>query len=208
MISSAIPQQRMMLYLLIAGLLPILGVYLSFSYEKNSLNQLENQIEKLESGAFSREKKQALNMATMAHFREADHYYIDKQLETLSFLEPEIESLKKMLSNPNFPEDEAVKKRFDYLSGEENSLVFTEGVVQSTPLFQEVTETLVHPVEVNVDDIKNILCRIEGVPIGNCTLPENRPQLLILDFKIDKKNVSEKNQIFILNLKLLKREFI
>src|SRR5262249_902807 len=139
---------------------------------------------------------------------DADHFYIDKHLETLSFLQPEIEGLQKALSNKNFPDDENIKKRLEFLTGPSKNMVFTEGVVQSTPQFQEVTESLVHPVEVNEDDLRTILARIEGTQIGSEAPSPNRPQLIILDFKLERKSVTEKNQVFVLNLKLLKREFL
>lgn len=205
---SNIPQKRLILYLLAAGLVPIVIAWFSFSSQLDTVSTLENQMWHLQDMAFTREKKQAVNIAVRNHFRDADHFYIDKNLETLTFVEPEIESLKSMLNNPNFPEDENIKKRLELLTGSANTMVFTEGVVQSTPILQEVTETLVHPVEVNVSDLQQILCRIEGQSIGSCVPPPNRPQLIILDFKLDKKNVSEKNQVFLLNLKLLKREFL
>lgn len=204
---SSIPPKRLLLYLMLAGLIPIAIAWLSFSSQLNHVDELQQYIESLQNQAFIRENKQTTNMAVRSHFRDVDHFYIDKHLETVSLLEPELESLKGMLNNPNFPDDDAIKKRVDNLTNN-NSLVFTEGVVQSTPIFQEVTETLVHPVEVNIKDIQYILCRVEGVSLGGCTPPSNRPQLLILDFKIDKKKVSEKNEVFSLNLKLLKREFL
>ena len=202
-----IPQNRLLVYIALAGLVPIAIAWLVHASEMQSINSLKAFTTQLEERAFSREKKQATNMAIQNHFRDADHFYIDKYLETLLFLEPEIESLKTISDNPNFPPDENVKKRLEFLQGDGNALAFTEGVVQSTPYFQEVTETQVHPVEVNLEDLKTILCRIEGVSIDGCEPPPHRPQLLILDFKIEKKNVSEKNQVFQLNLKLLKREF-
>lgn len=204
---SSIPPKRLLLYIMLAGLIPIVIAWFSFSSQLSQTNELQQYIENLQNQAFIREKKQTVNMAVRSHFRDVDHFYIDKHLETLSLLEPEIESLKGMLNNPNFPDDDAIKKRVDNLTNN-NSLVFTEGVVQSTPIFQEVTETLVHPVEANVTDLQRILCRIEGLPLGDCSPPPNRPQLLILDFKIDKKKVSDKNEVFLLNLKLLKREFL
>ncbi len=205
---STIPPQRLIIYLLIGGLVPVLLAWFSLSSQFDTTNALESQMWRIQEMAYSREKKQAVNMAVRHHFSDVDHFYIDKHLETLSLLEPEIESLTNMLNNPNFPEDENIKKRLELILSHTNHLIFTEGVVQSTPIFQEVTETLVHPVEVDVGDIQQILCRIEGIPLGTCKPPPNRPQLMILDFKIDKKNVSDKNQVFSLNLKLLKREFL
>lgn len=205
---NTIPQNRLFLYFILIGLVPIALAWFYVTSQLNTTKTAETLIWHVQEQAYNREKKQAINMAVRNHFRDADHFYIDKNLETFSFLEPEIESLKNMLNNPNYPEDENVRKRLEGLSGSENSMAFTEGVVQSTPLFQEVTETLVHPVEVNLKDIQTLLCRIEGVTIDGCAPPPNRPQLIILDFKIEKKNVSEKNQVFVLNLKLLKREFL
>lgn len=205
---KSIPQKRLLLYLLLAGSLPILFAWLTFSSQLSSVNDLENNILQVQQLAYNREKKQSVNMAIRNYYRDADHFYIDKNLETITLLEPEIESLKNMTTDSNFNDDENIKKRLDALMGAANKISFTEGVVQSSPTFQEVTETLVHPIEVNVDDLRKILCYTEGIAIGDCTPPPNRPQLIILDFKLDKKNVSEKNQVFQLNLKLLKREFL
>lgn len=204
---STIPPKRLLLYILIAGVLPILFVWYMIASQLHKTDALQSQISNLKELSFIKESKQSSNSQVRAYFRDADHFYIDKHLETLTFLEPEIESMKKLLNNPNYPDDDVVKKRIDQLSGPGNSMIFTEGVVQSTPLFQEVTETLVHPVEVDVNDLKTILCRIEGIPLGPCMPPPNRPQLIITEFKIDRNAVSDKNEIYQLNLKLLKREF-
>lgn len=203
-----IPVNRLLLYIIIAGFLPVLLVLVYIYSGQDRLNSLESSIESLQHMAYMREKKQALNMTLRANYRESDHFYIDKNVETLSFLEPEVESLQKIISNKNYADDENVKKRLEFLTGTGNSLSFSEGVVQSSPIFQEVTETLVHPVEVNVNDLQKILSKIEGVDIGAYTPGPSRPQLIILDFKLEKKNINDKNDVFLLNMKLLKREFL
>jgi len=204
---SNIPQKRLMLYIMLLGIVPFLLLAFNFMSNLSNIASIENMIMNVHDIAYTREKKQAVNNAVRNNFRDADHFYIDKQIETLTFLEPEIESLQKVISNKNFPDDENIKKRLEFLTGN-NDMVFTEGVVQSNPSFQETTETLVHPVEVNVKDIRSILAKIEGVEIGKEAPGPNRPQLIILDFKLDKKHVTEKNDVFVLNLKLLKREFL
>jgi hypothetical protein len=205
---SNIPPQRLLLYIVIAGIIPILFAWYMSASKLNGIYSLEERILSLKEQAYIKEKKQASNISVRAYFRDADHFYIDKNLETLTFLEPEIESMRKLLDNPNYPDDDQLKKRIEQLTGPANSMIFTEGVVQSTPLFQEVVETLVHPVEVNVNDLQTVLCRIEGTSLGNCTPPPNRPQMIITEFKIDKKTVSENNQVYLMNLKLLRREFL
>lgn len=205
---SNIPPQRLLIYTLVVGIIPILIIWYIISSNLNNIYGVQDRIWSLAEQAYIKEKKQASNLAIRQNYRDADHFYIDKNLETLTFLEPEIDSMKKLLNNPNYPDDEQMKKRIEQLTGPTNSLIFTEGVVQSTPIFQEVVETLVHTVEVDVKDLQSILCRIEGIAIGDCVPPPNRPQLIITDFKIDKKTVTENNQVFLLNLKLLRREFL
>lgn len=205
---KGIPQSRLIIYIIVAGLLPLLAVGFHFMSQLDSLGQLENSVQMLEATALQREKRQATNTAVRNNFRDAEHFYIDKDIESIDLLEPEIESLTKVVNNPNFAEDDNIRKRLSFLGGPQNNLSFTEGVVQSTPFFQETTETLVHPVEVNMADLQNILAKIEGVEIGPYKPGPGRPQLIILDFKLEKKGISEKNEVFNLNMKLLKREFL
>lgn len=203
-----IPPTRLLIYVMSAGLIPLLIVLALFMSAQTELSELQDHIQQVKQLALIREKKQSVNMALRHHYRDADHFYIDKHLETLTFLENEIESLQKITTNKNYPEDESVKKRLEHLSGAGNNMIFSEGVVQAFPLFQETTETLVHTVEVNTTDLQQILSRIDGVEIGSFVPPPNRPQLIVLDFKLDRKTVNEKNEVFLLNLKLLKREFL
>lgn len=146
-------------------------------------------------------------MIVREHFRGADHFYIDKHLETLSFLESEAETLQKLVNNKYFAGDENVKKRLEFILGPSNDLLFSEGNVQSYPFFQETISSLVHPVEVNLEDLKEILALVEGSQIGPYKPGPNRPQLIIIDFKLDRKEATEKNEVFLLNMKLLKREY-
>ncbi len=203
-----IPFSRLILLLLCLGFLPFLySVFLFFS-QKNELEELQSNIESIQHQAVVKEKKQFLNLAVRQYFRDADHFYIDKYLETLVFLEPEIEQLQKIVKDKNFSDDERIKTRLEFLTGPTNALIFSEGVVQSFPFFQETSETLVHPVEVNALDIQKILARIEGVKMGNFTAGPHRPQLIVTEFKLDKKKVNDKSEVYLLNLKLIKREFL
>lgn len=203
-----IPVQRAVLYILLAGFLPLIFVGMVFLSRSNQLEEAQSMLQMVQHQAFVKEKRQALNLAVRQHFKEADHFYIDKYLETLVFLEPEVESLQKLVTDKNFNDDDRIKKRLEFLNSPNNSLVFSEGVVQSFPFFQETTETLVHPVEINTTDLQKVLSRVEGISIGPFNSSPNRPQLIITEFKLDKKKVNDKNEVFLLNLKLLKREFI
>lgn len=203
-----IPQTRLLAYIMVLGLIPFFLVLVNFMNDQASVSSIDNTIQMIGMMGANIEKKQALNIAVRNNYLDADHFYIDKNVENLQFLTPEIEGLEKVMTNKNFPDDENIKKRLEFLQSGENTLVFSEGIVQSNPFFQEVLETLVHPVEVDADDIREILAKIEGNPIRNYAPGPNRPQLIILEFKFDKKQLSEKNEVYLLNMKLLKREFV
>ena len=204
---SSIPFTRALIYIMIACLIPVVFVAIHLLFSLSALDTLEDKIDHVQTLGLQQEKKQATNLTVMNHFRDADHFYIDKHLEVLTFLEPEAEAIQKIMKNKNFTDDEVIKKRYAFLTGSGNSLRFSEGVVQTLPQFQETTETLIHPVEVNVDDIQKILSMIEGIQIGAYKPAPSRPQLIILDFKLEKKASADKNEVYQLNMKLLKREY-
>lgn len=208
-ILNNIPQGRALIYLVILCFIPSFIAALYIFSRLSDLDDLETKRQRVEEQAFTKEKRQSLNQTLRTHFKDADHFYIDKYLETLVFLEPEIETLQKITQSKNFPDDEGIKKRLEFLTGPANHLSFTEGVVQSYGTFQETTETLSHPLEVNIKDLYKILSRIEGIKVGDENPPPSRPQLIILDFRLDKKKGSDnQSEAFLLNMKLLKREFL
>ncbi len=167
----------------------------------------QEQVAMLGDQAFILEKKQSVNIAVKEYYMDSEHFYLDKYLEKLKFLEPEIESLHKLESNKNFAGDENVKQRIEFLSGDGNSMLFSEGNMQSYQYLQETIATLVHPVEVNLSDLKKVLTMIEGIDIPPNVSPSERPQLIILDLRLDRKDITFNNQVFVLNLKLLVREY-
>lgn len=205
---DSIPFSRALLYAMLFFLIPIVIVGGYIYSNVRSLNLINDKIENVQLLALQQEKKQAANITVINHFKDADHFYIDKYLEVLNFLEPEVEALQKIVQNKNFTDDEVLKKRLEFLTGTGNAMRFSEGVVQTHPQFQETTETLIHPVEVNLQDIQKILAFTEGIKIGSFSPAQNRPQLHIIEFKLEKKKSIDKNEVFLLNVKLLKREFL
>lgn len=201
-----IPQSRMIIYLIIAGFIPVLFTIFYLSEQLSQINQLNRTLDKVEVQALILEKKQASNIAVREHYKGSDRFYIDKNLETLKFLKPEVHSLEQLVNNPYFAGDESVKKRLNFLKNN-NTFLFSEGNVQTYPFFQETIASLTKPVEVNLEDLKKILTLIEGQPIGNYKPGSKRPQMIIIDFKLDRKEASENNEVFLLNMKILEREY-
>lgn len=203
---AQIPPSRLLLYCVLFGAILLAYPLISFIWVKDSVAQLEGEIDSIRSTALARSRKQAANLAAREHYRDADHFYVDKSLESLTFLNPEVEALKKILETPDYANDERLRKRYEFLISGENALQFSEGIVQSTPLFQEVTETMMHPVELDQKDLSLLLKRIERENPAEGAVQVQRPQLLISEFRLDRKNIYG-NDVFLLNMKLIKREF-
>ncbi len=192
-------------YLLVFGFIPtfILFYILVYHYlsEEDFFTSIENQIAKVHQTAESKEKKQSLNNCVRNYYCAADHYYIDQELESLTFLNHEREALEKLITSSTFTGNAAIEARYSFLTRESNHLLFNEGTMQSGEGFQETTEILSHPVEVAAEDLQEILSKIERKR-------EGQPQLIITDFKLEKKKTGLGNEAFDLNIKLLKREFL
>ncbi len=204
---NKIPVERVISYLLLIGVIPIVIVFFHFLANKSKLDELGHTIAQIEETRTIKDHKQSSNLAIKQLYKDADHFYIDKHLESLVFLENEIEMLQKLSEDPNFAGDDKIKRRLEFLTST-NTMSFSEGVVHSFPLFQETMETQTHPVEINSNDLKRILARIEGLSIGSHSSGPNRPQLLITECKLDKKEVMDNHEVFHLHLNVLKREFL
>lgn len=205
---SNIPKMRLLTYLIIISLVPALIVIIGLWQRSGELTSLDQRIEQIREKMVLRAARQAQNAAVMAYYRHADNFYIDKQLEKMHFLQPEVKALKNILQNKQFADNEELRRRLEYLSGPSNTLTYNEGAVVRYPTFKEVIETQTHPIEVDIDDIEHLLTLIEGVPLGGFEVPPGRPQLIILDMRLDKKKISEDNEVFLLNSRLLKREYL
>lgn len=203
---SRIPQTRLVFYALIIGALPIIIVLFQLMTFSSEVGDLKAEVRATYEAALIREKKQANNRAVLDHYQNSDRFYIDKYIESITLLKQETEALEKIARQNNFIENEAVTNRLNTLKNE-NRLVFAEGVVQTFPNFTETPESLVRPVEVDLGDLQNILSKVEGIDIGPYEPGPNPPQLIVTDFKIEKKTTGDENEVFSLNLKLVKREF-
>ncbi|GAB4226546.1 MAG: hypothetical protein Tsb0021_02630 [Chlamydiales bacterium] len=203
---SSISPSRLMIYFILLSFIPIIFIGYRFLEHQTSIRRLHEKIESVKELHHLKEARQAVNLSVKEHYLNADHFYIDKHVETIELLSQEKENLRKILDQQHLVENEAAKKRLDYLEVS-NRISFSEGIVQSYPYFHETTETLIKPIEANQEDVSLILSRIEGVEMNEFQPGPNRPQLIVTDFRLEKKSTGDRNQVFQINMKLLKREF-
>lgn len=201
-----VPASRLLLYILCIGLLPVIFACIMVKNNYSTITSAQGRLESIRYVALAHEKKQSGNLAVITHYKENDHFYIDKNLESLSLLQEEIQALLQVTRTNNYAGDESIEKRLEQLQND-NQILFSEGPVQSNTLYQETIETLSKPVELDAFDLQRLLARIETIPSQD-RIEEKRPQLIVLDFKLDRKEATPNHETFLLNLKLLKREFL
>jgi hypothetical protein len=191
--------QEMSTWFLLLALIPV--IYLIFTaYSKlQELDLLEERLEELHQKQKVLTHQRVLYTAFFEEIKNADHFYIDKHLETLLFLEPERRRLQVL------PPDDAARERMDFLQNA-NRLLFAEENIQQEELFQEMEERQQRNIDVDENDLKQILCLIEGVSIPPYRVQEGRPQLIIQSFDLIKKSIPHQGSLYSLNLHLLKRE--
>lgn len=189
---------------LLIGLIPcILVVFLHFK-SLSALNSLQNDAIYLKTKQHLAENASKVEADLTTQMSQADRSYLENQIESLHFLEPEIKKLGALLqTDPNQLEQ---KTRFDFLNSGKNALRFRQENFQRVGKIQEMEAKQVHPVEMNREDVKTLLSRIENVKIGE-HLPGNRPpDLLIKQFELIKKPLPSNEEVFLVNLELIKRE--
>lgn len=140
----------------------------------------------------------------LSRYSNCEPYFIDQCLEALPLLQTNIHELHAMKNHPACKNREALMKRIEFLEGSENRLSFAEENIRSSKRIKETEERLLHPVEVDANDLERLLSLIEDVAIGGYVPDPASPQLIIQDFSLTQKN----NALYELNLSLLKREFL
>jgi hypothetical protein len=75
-----------------------------------------------------------------------------------------------------------------FLNSAKNKLSFAEGLIQSQGKFRQIEGKRKHPVEINEEDLKKILCVLEGISISPNYAPEKHPQIVIKQFELTEKN--------------------
>lgn len=204
---QGISHTRMLVYCLILGFLPLVLVSTNYLMHKSKQDDLEFALSEAITASIAKSAREFQNKQVKAIYRDPDHFYIDKQIETITPLQNEIDALQKILQRGFHVDEEQFRKRYQFLTNGPNAISFVEGSVKGYPGFQETQESLAHSVEADLNDIKMILSRVEGVPLEEQNQTLLRPHLFITEMKMEKKKgVSQ--EIFAVDLKIVKREYL
>ncbi len=190
--------------LLVAAPVPFLVFLFNFFFGLQKLEQLEKEMERIHMKMVVMQESQKKESTLLTALKSPDPQYLDKHVETLTFLLPEIKKLETIqLENP---EEEQIAKRLQLLKDGGNRLRFSEEQIRANELFRETEEKQQQPVELNEEDLKKLLCLIEGITIWPYGPKEGRPQLIIKDFRLSRKELSSNEKVYVVMMQLIKRE--
>ena len=190
--------------LLFGAPLPLFCLLLYYSAHMQRLSVLDERIEALYEKKQQADQIQRRQHSFLSALAGADPLYIDKHLESLTFLESEVKKLETQMNDAHG--DETAAKRLRFLKEGENRLLFSEEKMRTKDKMREVVEKLQHPVEIHEEDLKKLLCFIEGVTIWPYGPKEGKPQFLFQDFRLMRKQQAPSGAVFTLNFTMIKRE--
>ncbi|MCI0382166.1 MAG: hypothetical protein L0207_03835 [Chlamydiae bacterium] len=189
------------IFFLIFSSLCIFLSFFTFFQTIRSANDLKTSVQTL-----IKKSKSLIEQTNLeASLSEKERNYVSKYLESLLFLESEIKRLDILVQAE--PENEFFKKRLDYLKSEANRFKLIEKATHEFGAIQEMELSLAHPIELDGEDLKKLLCFIEGVKIEPFEPLKNRPELIIKKLEISKKTISPEEEVYVIQeLQLIKRE--
>jgi hypothetical protein len=195
-----IPFERAVLYLLLVPLIPLFALGFDYFTKQQEIKSIEMVLSEVENQKIRLEQKQALNNRLRSYYANSESLFLEKKLSSLKFLNKERQATEELKKKIAIPIAESFEKRYEFLTGEQNRLHFvaSDHILQEG--IQETLFTLKNPVEIDAQDLKEILSRVEN-------REENQPQLIVTQFTLNKKTTGNQTEVYELQLQLLQREF-
>lgn len=194
-------------YFLVAlGIVPCFySIYSHYSATKE-FNLLKEDAVYLKEKESWNQQKAKLGQKQISQMKHADPEYLEKTIEGMLFLQPEIQKIQALIhSDPN---NEALNKRMQFLKGGGNHLHFKQQHFQRVGNMQEMEATQQNSIEMNLEDLKKFLAKIENVHIDEFSPTGNPPLLLIKNFEMVKQPLPFDEEVYRVQTDLIKREIL
>lgn len=188
-------------------LLPFLFVVLHFFFYQQAINPIRNHIEFLQDKVQRQESLKMKEEKLLQQITHSRSNYLEDVLGSLVLLGSERQ--KWQLFSEQMEPSNPMKDRVSFLQSGNNRLQFVQLEKRKNSLFLETEEKQQYPVEMNEEDLKNLLCYLEGSQIHPYVPQSGAPQILIKSFELEKKNITETaEKTYQIQTQLIKREAI
>lgn len=201
-IFSSLPVQRLVFYMLSVLLLPIVVAYI---YTQSLITNAHDTFQEFQRSELQIQQKigqQKQNKAIIHKYAHKDPLFLHKNIESLPFLQTEIQALKKQLGVSCTPDDVALQRRLQTLLQTDNKCTFLETSTENGSFYKQIIETQNKAIEIDNADLETILQIIETED----ETQKEKPHLLVLEARLDRKKnlLSDSWSLF---LKILRREY-
>jgi hypothetical protein len=189
---------------LFLGLIPLLVFSLAWQFYRkiSELDEIERHLIAMHSRIVKYELCKEKEAAFYTQIEKADPQFLEKYVESLVFLEPEMKKLQALSSYVK--DDELINERLSFLKTE-NQLKFIENDLRQEGKFKEVEYKIEKPIQVDKENLKQLLSLLENRKVDSSITP---PQITIKEFHIEKKEISKNSEVYELSLSIIKREKI
>jgi hypothetical protein len=153
-------------------------------------------------------KRMEAKEAFLQRHAHAIPYFLDQEIESLSFLQQERSQLERLLAHPALAERDIFQERLHFLQSDQNRLAFTEEAIRTSEKIKEIEEKQRSPVQMDEKDLQRLLSLIEDLHIPPYTPKERSPQIVIRDFCLERKMSPLQTPVLEVEMDLLTREFL
>ena len=199
---KAIPTHRIVLYSIVASLLP---VFFAIVWAQSAISSAENDRETLLSIGEQLQKKSAAqerNRQILMRFRNKDPLFLHRRLESLPLLSTETSILRSRLARSALPDDVQLEKRLHTLNSE-NSFCFVESSTDISTNCKETLENQNKAVELSTQDLIDVLTILDTPDEKEDPL---KPHLIISEARLERKK-GFFQETWGLMLKVIRREY-
>lgn len=184
---------------------PFLLVTFHFILKKQEIGNLKERIDSLKVLVKKKESFIKKEESILKQIHNSKSGYIQDSLESMNFLA--LERQKWQIFSETIEPSLPIKERVSFLEQGKNKLKFTTTEVSKNKLFQETEEKQQTPVEMSEEDLKILLCYVEGTRIHPHIPKQESPQLLLKYFELQKKSfMGIKDKTYSIQMELIKRE--
>lgn len=195
-------EPKIILILMLSGFFCSVLLAVFFYQKWHEYEELEQTIAELQYKKQVSERAEIRKTKYYAQIEKSDRFYIQNQLEPFFPLSSEIKEIENLLAYQK--EDLSLQNRLQYLKNASNRLRFEEKKSEKFENIEEVELHQISKIEVDLNDIKQLLCLVEGVSIGPFASRSDKPQIIIKEFVLERKGIDEK-QLYNLEMDLIQR---
>jgi len=186
-------------------IIPFLLVVIFFFIHSQEAENLRERITVLQKKSLRKENQIKNEEKILSQISNSRLGYLEEVLTPMAFLATERQKWKIFSEQvePSHP----MKERVSFLDHGTNKLQFIQSEMRKNEIFQETEEKQKNPIEVSEEDLKTLLCYIEGSQIHPHLPKEGAPQILLKSFELEKKvspGITEKT--YQIQMQLIKRE--